>query len=127
MSNSSKDSSKIIDSELFNPNCKSDLMGKTDMGKLTDYYRMKNDNFEKERIDWMAKLEELKMKNEDFHKKEWELRSLTEKITELQASLSEANIALNQERKKVIHYSTEIDNYKCNYHLYNHNSANKRR
>ena len=114
MLNNSKNAegTKQLDSELFNPNCKSDLMGKTDLEKLIEYYRLKNENFEKERIEWMAKLEELKLKNEEYHKKEWELRQLSEKITEIQSSLSEANIALNQERKKVIHYTTEIENSK---------------
>ena len=44
---------------------------------------------------------------------ELDLQKLTEQITELQQSLSESNIALNQERKKVIHFSNEIDSHKC--------------
>ena len=81
------------------------------------YYSSKIEDIKREKIAFVIDMYE-EIKNEDFHKKEWELRSLAEKITELQASLSEANIALNQERKKVIHYSTEIDNYKCKYHIY---------
>ena len=57
------------------------------------------------------------------------LEKLTEQITELQQSLSESNIALNQERKKVIHFSNEIDTHKCkiNKNIYNikKNSKNK--
>ena len=101
-----------FNSDIFNPNCKSDLMGKNDLVKLLDYYRLKVENFEKERIEWLTKLEGLKLKNEEHQKKEWELRNITSKITDLQFSLSESNIALNQERKKVIHYSNEIDTYK---------------
>lgn len=104
---------KKLDAELFNTGCKCNTMTKEDLSKLIDYYRLRVKNFEKERLDWMFKLEGLKMKNEEFHKKEWELRKLVDKITELQQSLSESNIALNQERKKVIHYSNEIEAYKC--------------
>ncbi|MCQ2816004.1 MAG: hypothetical protein MJ252_01950 [archaeon] len=104
---------KKLDSELFNPNCKSNTMNKEELARLIDYYRMRVINFEKERLEWMSKLEGQKIKNEEFHKREWELRKLVDKITELQFSLSESNIALNQERKKVIHYSNEIETYKC--------------
>ena len=57
-----------------------------------------------------------KLSNEDMIRlleKELDLQKLTEQITELQQSLSESNIALNQERKKVIHFSNEIDSHKC--------------
>ena len=102
-----------ISPNLFNPSSQNDKLTNDDMLRLLDYYRMKVDMIEKERFDWLTKLEEVSMKSEEFHEKEWELRKLTEQITELQQSLSEANIALNQERKKVIHFSNEIDNYKC--------------
>jgi chromosome segregation ATPase len=82
------------------------------MIRLLDYYRMKVEMIEKERFDWLAKLEEVNMKSEEFHEKELDLQKLTEQITELQQSLSESNIALNQERKKVIHFSNEIDSHK---------------
>lgn len=104
---------KKLDSELFNPNIKSVTMTKDDLNKLLDYYRLRVSNFEKERLEWMTKLEGLKMKNEEYHKKEWELRKLVDKIVDLQYSLSESNIALNQERKKVIHYCNEIETFKC--------------
>ena len=82
-----------ISPNLFNPSSQNDKLTNDDMLRLLDYYRMKVDMIEKEGFDWLTKL--------------------TEQITELQQSLSEANIALNQERKKVIHFSNEIDNYKC--------------
>ena len=104
-----------LDSELFNPGCKSNTMTKEELGRLLDYYRLRVENFEKERIDWMAKLEGQKLKFDEYHKKEWELRKLVDKIIELQFSLSESNIALNQERKKVIHYTNEIESYKCKF------------
>ena len=80
--------------------------------RMTEYYKMKIAEIEKERIEWMTKLEALNQNTQDFYAKEWELRKLTDEITELQQSLSEANIALNQERKKVIHFNNEIESFK---------------
>lgn len=87
-------------------------MNQKELNRLLDYYRNRIKEFEHEGIEWQAKLETLKLKIEDYHKREWELRRLTDQIMELQGSLSETNIAINQERKKVIAYSNEIDNYK---------------
>jgi chromosome segregation ATPase len=80
--------------------------------RMIEYYKMKIAEIEKERIEWMTKLEGLNQNTQDFYTKEWELRKLTDEITELQQSLSEANIALNQERKKVIHFNNEIESFK---------------
>lgn len=102
-----------IQPDLFNPKSQTDKLSNEDMLRLLDYYRMKVEMIEKERFDWLTKLEEVSMKSEEFHEKELELQKLTEQITELQQSLSESNIALNQERKKVIHFSNEIDTHKC--------------
>ena len=118
-----------ISPNLFNPSSQNDKLTNDDMLRLLDYYRMKVEMIEKERFDWLAKLEEVNMKSEEFHEKELDLQKLTEQITELQQSLSESNIALNQERKKVIHFSNEIDTHKCkiNKNIYNikKNSKNK--
>ena len=118
-----------IQPDLFNPKSQSDKLSNEDMLRLLDYYRMKVEMIEKERFDWLATLEDVNMKSEEFHEKELELQKLTEQITELQQSLSESNIALNQERKKVIHFSNEIDIHKCkiNKNIYNikKNSKNK--
>ena len=118
-----------IQPDLFNPKSQSDKLSNEDMIRLLDYYRMKVEMIEKERFDWLATLEDVNMKSEEFHEKELDLQKLTEQITELQQSLSESNIALNQERKKVIHFSNEIDTHKCkiNKNIYNikKNSKNK--
>ena len=118
-----------IQPDLFNPKSQSDKLSNEDMIRLLDYYRMKVEMIEKERFDWLATLEDINMKSEEFHEKELDLQKLTEQITELQQSLSESNIALNQERKKVIHFSNEIDTHKCkiNKNIYNikKNSKNK--
>lgn len=85
---------------------------KRDLARLVDYYRMKIETFEKERLEYLSLLDSLKIKNEDQHKTEWELRRRKEEIVELEQALYEANITLNNERKKAIHYSNEIENCK---------------
>ena len=91
------------------------------MKKLKDYqnFRLRMDGIEKERIDWLKTLEGINLENENFHQKEWELN---EKIIELQQSLSQSNIALNTERRRIIAFNSEIDNFKSKYififHIY---------
>ena len=89
-----------------------DITEGRDLARLVDYYRMRIETSQKERLEYLSLLENLKIKNEDLHKTEWELRRRKEEIVELEQALYEANIALNNERKKAIHYSTEIENCK---------------
>ena len=80
--------------------------------KLLDYYRIRIEGIIKERIEWLKELESINIANENFHEKEWVLNNLNDKVTQLQQSLSEANIALNNERRRIIAFNTEIDKYK---------------
>lgn len=80
--------------------------------KLLDYYRLRIEGIIKERIDWLKELEGINIANENFHDKEWELYNLNDKIAQLQQTLTEANIALNNERRRVISFNTEIDSFK---------------
>ena len=80
--------------------------------KLLDYYRIRIQAILKERIDWLKTLEGINISNENFHEKEWELYDLNDKIAQLQQSLSEANIALNNERRRIIAFNAEIDTFK---------------
>ena len=70
------------------------------------------DGIEKERIGWLKTLEGINLENENFHQKEWELNELNDKIIELQQSLSQSNIALNNERRRIISFNSEIDTFK---------------
>ena len=83
--------------------------------KLLDYYRLRTQGIIKERIDLLKELEGINLANENFHEKEWELFNLNEKIAQLQQSLSEANIALNNERRRIIAFNAEIDTLKSKY------------
>lgn len=42
--------------------------------EILRYYRTKVDEFEKERVDWYSKLDMLRIKQEQSHKVEWELK-----------------------------------------------------
>ena len=83
-----------------------------DNKNLLDYYRLRIEGIIKERIDWLKELEGINISNKNFHEKEWELYNLNEKISQLQQSLSEANIALNNERRRIIAFNAEIDTFK---------------
>ena len=83
--------------------------------RLLEFYRLRMDGIEKERIDWLKTLEGIKLENENFHEKEWELNKLNEKINQLQQSLSQANLALNNERRRIIAFNSEIDTFKSKY------------
>ena len=80
--------------------------------KLLEYYRLRNEGIIKERINWLKELEGINIAHENFHEKEWELYNLNEKIAQLQQSLNESNMALNNERRRIIAFNTEIDTFK---------------
>ena len=107
VNNKSKDSKKI------------DQTKEEDYQRLLDYYRMRIDGIIKERINWLNELEGINIANENFHEKEWELYNLNDKIAQLQQSLSESNMALNNERRRIISFNSEIDTFKSKFHLNN--------
>ena len=86
-----------------------------DTKRLLEYYRLRIEGITKERIDWLKNLEGINIENENFHEKEWELNKLNEKINQLQQSLSQANLALNNERRRIIAFNSEIDTLKSKY------------
>ena len=86
-----------------------------DTKRLLEYYRLRIEGITKERIDWLKNLEGINIENENFHEKEWELNKLNEKINQLQQSLSQANLALNNERRRIIAFNSEIDTFKSKY------------
>ena len=81
-----------------------------DMAKLIDYYRLVLDTYEKEKKSYSNLFENLKVKNENLHKIEWEIKKREEEIIELKRALEESNVALNNERKKAIHFSQMLQN-----------------
>lgn len=90
----------------------SNLKNEEDNQKLLDFYRLRFEGIIKERINWLKELEGINISNDNFHEKEWELFNLNEKIAQLQQSLSQSNIALNNERRRIISFNSEIDAFK---------------
>jgi len=85
---------------------------KEDLANLIDYFRLVIDTFETERINNYDLFQNIKISNEDQHKVDWEIKRRKDEIIELEHALYEANMALNNERKKAIHFGKVIENCK---------------
>ena len=85
---------------------------KQDLANLIDYFRLVIDSFETERINNYDLFQNIKISNEDQHKVDWEIKRRKDEIIELEHALYEANMALNNERKKAIHFGKVIENCK---------------
>ena len=83
-----------------------------DLARLIDYYRLVVETFETERIKNYDLFQSIKISNEDQHKLDWEIKRRKDEIIELETALHESNMALNNERKKAIHYGKVIENCK---------------
>lgn len=70
----------------------------TELNSLLAYYRNKIDEFGKERLEWITKLDECRHDTELKHKLEWENRKLKDKVEELEKALSHHKTALYDER-----------------------------
>jgi hypothetical protein len=81
-----------------------------DMARLIDYYRLVLDTYTKEKKIYQNLIDNLKVKNENLHKVEWETKKRNEEKIELERALEESNLALNNERKKAIHFSQMLKN-----------------
>ena len=76
------------------------------------YYQDRTEFITKERYNWLHDAGDIINSINLFHEKEWELRKLSDKINELQLNLSEANLSLINERKKIMKYKNEIENFR---------------
>ncbi|CAD8134861.1 unnamed protein product [Paramecium pentaurelia] len=76
---------------------------------LLAYYRSKLGEFEKERFEWLTKLEEIKIQYEDKHQQEWELLKRKQEIKELQQTVGEAKLMLFEERQARLKLQKEND------------------
>ena len=85
---------------------------KQDLANLIDYFRLVIDSFETERINNYDLFQNIKISNEDQHKVDWEIKRRKDEIIELEHALYDANMALNNERKKAIHFGKVIENCK---------------
>ena len=83
--------------------------------QLFKYYQDRKEEITKERYKWLQDIDEISNSINSFHAKEWELRKLSDKINVLQLNLSEANLALINERKRIMKYINEIENFRSKY------------
>ena len=74
--------------------------------------KSKEENVEKERNEYFDRIEALKIRQEDYHKIEWQLKKREEEIAELQNLLSASNNALNRERQISISYKNDVESTK---------------
>lgn len=77
---------------------------------LIEFYRLKSDLYDKERLDLLEKLERLEISQEEEHKKDWEIKKKNEEIEELKNLLMQNNDVLNKERRQMLIYKFELQN-----------------
>jgi hypothetical protein len=80
--------------------------------QLLKYYQDRKEEITKERYKWLQDIGDVNNSINLFHQKEWELRKLSDKINEYQLNLSEANLSLINEHKKIMKYINEIENFR---------------
>lgn len=83
-----------------------------DLATLLDYYRIKLDNFDKERQEWLLKLESLRQTIENHHKLEWEIQTRNEEVLNLQINKTNITNTINIERQRVLQLTNELEFYK---------------
>ena len=80
---------------------------------LYNYYLAKKEKINQERYNFLKDIANIDESISFYHEKEWELRKLSDRIAECQLNLSESNISLINERKKIMKYINEIEDFRC--------------
>ena len=86
--------------------------------ELFKHYLDKKEKINKERYGFLKDVDDIDESISSYHEKEWELRKLSDKLNEYQLNLSESNISLINERKKIMKYINEIEDFRCKYRLF---------
>ena len=86
--------------------------------QLYNYYLEKKEKINQERYNFLKDIGNIEEYISSYHEKEWELRKLSDKIAECQLNLSESNISLINERKKIMKYIHEIEDFRCKENIY---------
>ena len=86
---------------------KTALNEETYVDTLLAYNRRRVANFEKERQDWLRRFEMVRVKPEEQHRSEWELRQLKDSIAILQKDLSDNRLRLFEERQQILKLQAE--------------------
>lgn len=80
-----------------------------DKDQLLTYYRRRLDLFEREREEWLEKLESTRVKQEEVHKQSWELKARCDEVRTLQQQLSDLQVVLLNEREQIAKLAREND------------------
>ena len=74
----------------------------SDFSCLLAYYRTRIESAEKEREDWLEKVENLRVRQESLHKLEWEIKKRNEEKDELNRQLRQKELVLEQGRENLV-------------------------
>jgi hypothetical protein len=90
-----------------------DLTGMTDeQRELLEYYQARIDAFERERVDFLQRLDEMAGSSKEKHSLKWDLHKKDQQIMDLQKALSDAHVFLYEERAQVLKLTAENDRLK---------------
>lgn len=76
---------------------------------ILNYYRDRVEAFEKDRVQWYGKLEQIRVRQDLIHKSEWELKKRQEEKIELEHAIQQCQAALFEERESIIKTKEGVD------------------
>jgi hypothetical protein len=79
------------------------------MTQILGYYRSRVEAFEKDRMQWYDKLQQVRPRQELVHRVEWELKKRQEEKAELERTMQEMQQALYAERDRIVRLKEETD------------------
>lgn len=80
--------------------------------ELLNYYRKRLDKAQQDFAEVLSKLDDVKISHGETHKLHWELNSRMNEIADLQATISDCQTALFEERKQLLKVVAENDELK---------------
>jgi len=94
-----------------------DLTGMTEeQRELLEYLQARVESFERERVDFLQRLDEMAGSSGERHTLKWEVRKKDEQMMDLQKALSDAHVFLYEERAQVLKLTAENDRLKSTSH-----------
>ncbi|TPX62336.1 hypothetical protein PhCBS80983_g00448 [Powellomyces hirtus] len=79
---------------------------------LLAYYRQRLERCEQEYADSQAHIDDIRIQHEDVHRTQWEAHTRAGEVAELQTRLSEAQVALFEEKRNVLRLLAEAEELK---------------
>lgn len=87
-------------------------MNNLDLSSLLDYYRIKLSLYDKERLDWISRLEKINIRMQDRRSLQLEINSKIDEIVKLKEEKKELENVVNKEREKSFLLKEEVSYYK---------------